>query len=88
MDPSECLNLYNMNSLGEPDQTAISKHDLLSSIALIKEAISCLSEIEVVELLSSVKSKNKVRRTLTTSRNFNLTRNRLMFSALKKFQRQ
>ena len=36
MEPSECLNLLNMNSLGEPDPTAISKHDLLSSIVFDK----------------------------------------------------
>lgn len=36
MEPSECLNLLNMNSLGEPDPTAISKHDLLSSISFCK----------------------------------------------------
>lgn len=36
MEPSECLNLFNMNSLGEPDPASISKHDLLSSIAFDK----------------------------------------------------
>lgn len=36
MEPSECLNLLNMNSLGEPDPTAISKHDLLSAITFCK----------------------------------------------------
>lgn len=36
MEPSECLNLLNMNSLGEPDPSAISKHDLLSSISFCK----------------------------------------------------
>jgi hypothetical protein len=36
MEPSECLNLLNMNSLGEPDPNAISKHDLLSSISFCK----------------------------------------------------
>ena len=36
MEPSECLNLLNMNSLGEPDPTAISKVDLLSSITFDK----------------------------------------------------
>jgi len=36
MEASECLNLLNMNSLGEPDPTAISKHDLLSSITFDK----------------------------------------------------
>ena len=36
MEPSECLNLLNMSSLGEPDATAISKHDLLSAISFDK----------------------------------------------------
>lgn len=36
MEPSECLNLLNMSSLGEPDPTAISKVDLLSSITFDK----------------------------------------------------
>ena len=36
MEPSECLNLLNMNSLGEPDPSAISKHDLLSAITFDK----------------------------------------------------
>jgi hypothetical protein len=36
MEPSECLNLLNMNSLGEPDASAISKHDLLSAISFDK----------------------------------------------------
>lgn len=36
MEPSECLNLLNMSSLGEPDPSAISKHDLLSAISFDK----------------------------------------------------
>jgi len=36
MEPSESLNLLNMNSLGEPDPNAISKHDLLSAISFCK----------------------------------------------------
>lgn len=36
MEPSECLNLLNMTSLGEPDPSAISKVDLLSTIAFDK----------------------------------------------------
>jgi serine/threonine-protein phosphatase 2A regulatory subunit B len=36
MEPSEYLNLLNMNSLGEPDPQAISKHDLLSAISFDK----------------------------------------------------
>lgn len=36
MEPSECLNLLNMSSLGEPDASAISKHDLLSAMSFDK----------------------------------------------------
>ena len=36
MEPSECLNLLNLSSLGEPDASAISKHDLLSAMSFDK----------------------------------------------------
>lgn len=35
-DIIEPLNLLNMSSLGEPDPTAIAKHDLLSAITFDK----------------------------------------------------
>ena len=36
-DQIEPLNLLNMSSLGEPDPTKITKHDLLSSINFDKQ---------------------------------------------------
>ena len=32
MEPSDCLNLFNMNTLGEPNPNQISRHDILSAL--------------------------------------------------------